>query len=34
MKLEKLAGWTRVRRVAKKLLAGFSLTVGKKTVAN
>ncbi len=28
--LETLAGWTRVRRVAKKLLAGFSLTAGKK----
>ncbi len=29
-RLETLAGWTRVRRVAKKLLAGFSLTAGKK----
>ncbi len=29
-RLETLAGWTRVRRVAKKLLVGFSLTAGKK----
>ncbi len=29
-RLETLAGWTRVWRVAKKLLAGFSLTAGKK----
>ncbi len=29
-RLETLAGWTRVRTVAKKLLAGFSLTAGKK----
>ncbi len=30
-RLETLAGWTRVRRVAKKLLAGFSLKQpGKK----
>ena len=32
-RLETLAGWTRVRRsVAKKLLAGFSLTAGKTVV--
>ncbi len=29
-RLETLAGWTRARRVAKKLLAGFSLTAEKK----
>ncbi len=34
MRLETLAGWTSVQNVAKKLLAGFSLTAGKKTVTN
>ncbi len=30
MRLETLAGWTRVRSITKKLLAGFSLTAEKK----